>query len=207
VKLYLLLRNLCPLSYYIIVTGICELFPDKLYRMLLEVEANGEDEIIKFLPHGRAFLIKDHHRLVSDVLPRYFNEQKNGWNSFVRQLQLYGFLRCTSSTSMSSSGSSSIYYHELFLKGHSHLCKYMRRVGTPRSAFDRRRYKLPAGKDPNFDSMKPTTTLSATNTTVSNAAATLGPPKASVSSSAFASRVSSSHLSRSASSLSNNSSS
>lgn len=122
--------------------GICELFPDKLYRMLTELEAEGRSDIVSFLPHGRAFLVHKMDTFLKNILPKYFSEQSK-WSSFSRQLNLYGFLR------VSGGPDAGAYYHELFLKGHPNLCHYMRRVGAPKG-LDRRRYKLPEGKDPNF---------------------------------------------------------
>jgi len=127
--------------------GICELFPDKLHRMLSEIEQSGESDIISFLPHGRAFAVHNMKKFLEVILPRYFREQTK-WSSFSRQLNLYGFSR------ISSGPDSGAYYHELFLKGRPNLCHYMRRVGAP-TGVDRRRFKVPEGDDPDFNSMVP----------------------------------------------------
>jgi len=115
--------------------------------MLHELELSGEDDIVSWLPHGRAFLVKDMNRFMKLIVPRYFIEQTR-WSSFSRQLNLYGFLRVANGPDVGA------YYHELFLKGRPGLCNYMRRAGTPRN-FDRRRFKLPEGEDPDFYSMPP----------------------------------------------------
>jgi hypothetical protein len=36
---------------------INETFPHKLYRMLFEVEKKGQDDIVSFFPHGKAFIV------------------------------------------------------------------------------------------------------------------------------------------------------
>jgi len=123
-------------------------FPNKVYRMLQEARDQDEESIVSFLPHGRGFLVHDVSRFVSEIMPRYFPGQKR-WSSFGRQLNLYGFCRVTHGRDMGS------YYHELFLDGHPNLCRYMRRVGVPKDAVDRRRVKLPTGDDPNFYAMPP----------------------------------------------------
>jgi hypothetical protein len=88
--------------------GVTEPFPEKLHRMLSELEKEGKTNIASFLSHGRAFSIHDIETFVAEVMPRFFKQTK--WNSFARQLSLYGFIRIT--TGPDAGG----YYHELFLK-------------------------------------------------------------------------------------------
>jgi len=102
--------------------GVDELFPDKLYRVLQELEESGRDDIASFLPHGRAFRVHKMNRFLNEVLPKYFTRQSK-WKSFCRQCNLYGFVR------ISSGRDAGAYYHELFLKGRPTLCHYIRRVG------------------------------------------------------------------------------
>ena len=49
-------------------------------------------------------------KFCEDILPRYFRGLDR-WNSFTRQLHLYGFLR------VSSGLDTGAYYHPLFLRG------------------------------------------------------------------------------------------
>ena len=98
-----------------------------------------------WLPHGRAFVVKDQERLVKEILPKYFQGQTR-WGSFSRQLQLYGFQRVVSGPDHGA------HYSEMFLEGRPDLCRYMRRIGAPRG-LDRRTFKLPNGGDPNFYAM------------------------------------------------------
>jgi hypothetical protein len=128
--------------------GVSEPFPEKLCRMLSTAEQDGISHIVSFFSHGRAFGVYDMDRFVSDVMPKYFKQTK--WNSFARQLSLYGFLRITSGPDTGG------YYHELFLQGRPNLCRFMRRVGVPHGE-DRRRKSRPKNKkdvDPDFYSMK-----------------------------------------------------
>lgn len=67
--------------------GVSEPFPEKLHRMLREVEEEGLSEVVSFYSHGRAFGVHDMDRFVSEVMPKFFRQSK--WNSFARQLNLY----------------------------------------------------------------------------------------------------------------------
>ena len=122
-------------------------FPEKLHTMLKEMEEQGKTDIVSFYSHGRAFGVHDPDRFVEEIMPKFFKMGK--WNSFARQLNLYGFVRIT--TGPDAGG----YYHELFLKGRPTLCQHMRRVGVPQGT-DRRKNKAKSqGTDPDFYSMKP----------------------------------------------------
>jgi hypothetical protein len=115
--------------------GVAEPFPMKLYRMLQDVEEEGKSHIVSFYPHGRAFGIHDMNAFTDEILPKYFSKQSK-LVSFVRQLNLYGFLRIHSGLDMGG------YYHELFLKGRPELFPFMRRTGaTSKGKEDRRKCK------------------------------------------------------------------
>lgn len=127
--------------------GVTEPFPEKLHRMLLEIEKDGNGHIISFFPHGRAFGIHDTDAFEEKIMPKYYKQSR--LSSFQRQLNLYGFTRIVSGP---DSGG---YYHELFLKGRSALCTHMRRVGIPKGV-DRRKIKSTLNKkEPDFYSMRP----------------------------------------------------
>ena len=64
-------------------------FPLKLYRMLTDLEANGNEHIASFTPSGKAFRIHDRRAFLTEIAPQYFRIQK--YNSFKRQLYLYDF--------------------------------------------------------------------------------------------------------------------
>lgn len=128
--------------------GVTEPFPEKLHRMLLEIEKDGMGHIISFFPHGRAFGIHDTEKFEEKIMPKYFKQSR--LSSFQRQLNLYGFTRIVSGPDASG------YYHELFLKGRPALCTHMRRVGIPKGV-DRRKVKSAVinKKEPDFYSMRP----------------------------------------------------
>jgi len=116
--------------------------------MLKETEEAGKTDIVGFYPHGRAFGVFDMEKFVTEIMPKYFKQTR--WNSFARQLNLYGFLRIGSGPDAGG------YYHELFLKGRPTLCMHMRRVGVP-GGEDRRKFrpKTNGSPDPDFYNMKP----------------------------------------------------
>jgi hypothetical protein len=130
--------------------GVAEPFPQKLYRMLLQVEEQGKSHIVSFSPHGRAFAIHDIQAFTDEILPKYFDKQSK-LISFIRQLNLYGFVRIHAG--LDSGG----YYHELFLKGRPDLFSFMRRTGASHGKEDRRKRKdrqIPAIQ-PDFYAMQP----------------------------------------------------
>ncbi|GAX12074.1 hypothetical protein FisN_8Lh176 [Fistulifera solaris] len=95
-------------------------FPVVLHRLLTDATEEGFEEIVAWQPHGRAFLVHDHHRFVDEVMPKYFRQTR--FSSFQRQLSLYGFLRLT------KGADSGAYYNEWFLRGLPHLCAHMQRT-------------------------------------------------------------------------------
>eukprot|EP00752_Nemacystus_decipiens_P007356 g6578.t1 len=85
--------------------GAPQAFPSKLYEIL-----EGENpDIIGWTATGRGFEVRDHARLSSEVLGRFFKQDK--FSSFQRQLNLYGFRKITKG---SESGS---YQHPHFRRG------------------------------------------------------------------------------------------
>jgi hypothetical protein len=96
--------------------GVTQPFPGKLMEVLGRSDLA---EIIEWMPHGRAFLVKQPKAFASQVLPRFFKQSK--YLSFTRQLNLWGFKRITRGKDMGA------YYHEIFLRGRPHLAMRMKR--------------------------------------------------------------------------------
>jgi hypothetical protein len=69
--------------------GSNEPFPEKLYRLLVDAERNGNDSIISFTPDGCSFKIHRRELFIQTVSPTYFRQAKV--TAFVRQLNFYGF--------------------------------------------------------------------------------------------------------------------
>lgn len=96
-------------------------FPLKLHETLSEIERDGHDDIVGWLPHGRSFKIHKQQEFVQRILPKYFVMTKK--SSFLRQLNLYGFNRLSGVGPDQAS-----YYHEKFLRGMKFLCRRMQRI-------------------------------------------------------------------------------
>lgn len=106
--------------------GVIEPFPEKLHRLLLEVEITGRTDIISFVSEGRAFAIHKSDAFFRDIVPLYFKQSR--LSSFKRQLNLYGFELINSGPNRGA------YYHSLFQREKPQLCRRMRRVAVKVSA-------------------------------------------------------------------------
>ena len=100
--------------------GVTVPFPEKLHKMLSNIEEDGHGHVVSWQPHGRCFLVHKPKDFVKEIMPLYFKQTK--LTSFQRQLNLYGFCRLTFGQDRGG------YYHELFLKDRQFLCKRMIRT-------------------------------------------------------------------------------
>lgn len=95
-------------------------FPIKLHRILCRKQNEG---IIRWLPHGRSWIVLDIKAFEEKVIPNFFHHGK--YSSFMRQVNGWGFKR------ISKGPDSRSYCHELFLKGLPHVSLNMNRPTTP----------------------------------------------------------------------------
>lgn len=102
--------------------GAIEPFPEKLHRMLTEVEVTGRGHIISFVDNGKAFAIHKPNQFFKEIVPLYFRQSR--LSSFKRQLNLYGF------ELISNGPSRGAYFHELFQRDKPNMCRRMRRVAV-----------------------------------------------------------------------------
>ena len=102
--------------------GVIEPFPEKLHRLLIEVEACGRADVISFVANGRAFAIHKADVFFKEIVPLYFRQSR--LSSFKRQLNLYGFELINTGPARGG------YYHEMFVKERPELCRRMRRVAV-----------------------------------------------------------------------------
>jgi HSF-type DNA-binding len=102
--------------------GVIEPFPEKLHRLLSEVETAGRGDVISFVANGRAFAIHKPDKFFKEIVPLYFRQSR--LSSFKRQLNLYGFELINTGPARGG------YYHELFVRDSPELCRRMRRVAV-----------------------------------------------------------------------------
>lgn len=120
-------------------------FPLKLH-LILECVENGDSRLknaICWLPHGRAFHVRNHDLFAREVLPKYFKNCK--MSSFFRQINLYGFVRLTAGLDTGA------YYHEKFLRGKAFLTKHIIRTKVKGTKY---RAASAPQDEPNFYSMR-----------------------------------------------------
>jgi hypothetical protein len=77
--------------------------------MLEEMATVGEESIVSWQPHGRAFRVHLPDVFARNVMPRYFKKQTK-YKSFLRQLHIYGFHRICKGMDRGA------YYHDMFIR-------------------------------------------------------------------------------------------
>lgn len=95
-------------------------FPCVLHQLLKDSGSSGDESIVSWLPHGKAFRVHDTKAFVSDILPRYFAQSKI--TSFQRQLNLYCFSRIKYGKEKGS------YFHPYFLRDEPQLSERIIRM-------------------------------------------------------------------------------
>lgn len=95
-------------------------FPLKLYMMLDTLDAQGNRDVISWMPHGQGFIVHRQDAFATDIMPRFFRQTK--FSSFQRQLKMYSFQRISRGENVGG------YYHSCFLRGRPELCQSMSRT-------------------------------------------------------------------------------
>jgi len=122
--------------------GVVTPFPWKVHDMLEKADADGIEDIVCWIPHGRAFMVHRPQEFVEQVMPIWFSQTK--FASFQRQLNLYGFRRLTTGRDKGA------YFNQHFLRGERHLIQRMSRQKIKGTKV--RRAVVP-GMDPDFWNM------------------------------------------------------
>jgi hypothetical protein len=94
-------------------------FPWKLHDMLVDAKRGNFQDSISWVQDGRAFKVHKSNDFVEKVMPNYFDQTK--YESFRRQLNLYGFTR------VSRGKSRGIYSHPFFIQRDRSLCQNVSR--------------------------------------------------------------------------------
>jgi hypothetical protein len=76
--------------------------------MLEEMATTGDESIVSWQPHGKAFRVHQPDAFFRTVMPRYFKQTK--YKSFQRQLHIYGFHRITKGMDTGA------YFHCMFVR-------------------------------------------------------------------------------------------
>lgn len=97
-----------------------ESFPEKLYRMMEDMESEGRTDVISFSPSGTSLFIHRAETLSAEVLPRFFRHSSIA--SFKRQMRMYGFRK------ISQGPDEGAFSHKFFIKGRPDLAKQIRRT-------------------------------------------------------------------------------
>ena len=103
-----------------VARGILEPFPERLHRLLTEVEAAGHSDIVSFTEDKQTFKIHKPNEFFHKIVPVYFNQTR--LSSFKRQLNLYGFELIDHGKAKGG------YYHKLFMKDEPDLARQIRRI-------------------------------------------------------------------------------
>ena len=122
-------------------------FPWKVQEMLANVEKEGKNDIVSWLPHGKSFRVNKEQEFVASIMPSYFNQSK--FTSFTRQLYIYGFQKVQDGPDKGA------FFHKQFIRSNKSLCLSMRRKKDkplqkqpdPTSAFINSRNLLAAGQN------------------------------------------------------------
>lgn len=118
-----------------VARGVLEPFPERLHRLLSEVEAAGLSDVISFTEDGTAFRIHKPEDFFRKVVQVYFKQTR--LSSFKRQLNLYGF------ELIDHGRSKGAYYHSLFLRNRPDLARQIRRVDNKTASRDKMRRSAP----------------------------------------------------------------
>ena len=97
------------------------IFPEKLHKLLLDLEASNQTHIASFTPSGRAFQVHDEEVFLNDVLSKHFRIKT--MTSFRRQLYLYSFTKYRE-------GNVSGYVHPYFQRDHPEWLSSIHRTYT-----------------------------------------------------------------------------
>nr|WEL12805.1 heat shock factor 1 [Halisarca dujardinii] len=104
-------------------------FIPKLWNL---VDQPSYQSLISWTKDGRSFVVHNDHEFAHQVLPRYF--KTTNFNSFVRQLNLYGFRKVSKIDRGSIMTAGSVepleFFHTNFRRGHSELIHLIQRKTT-----------------------------------------------------------------------------
>ena len=111
--------------------------------MLEEVATAGDESIVSWQPHGKAFRVHQPDAFARTVMPRYFKQQTK-YKSFLRQLHLYGFDRIKKGMDRGA------YFHSMFTRENKSISLRMsyQKIKGKKSSLDALDHR--AARNPDF---------------------------------------------------------
>jgi hypothetical protein len=87
------------------------------FQLMEILDDRNTNDIVTWLPHGKAFIIYKKKKFASEVLPAHFKQSK--FTSFTRKLNRWGFSRVTRGPETGA------YFHKFFQRDDPRLCLQM----------------------------------------------------------------------------------
>jgi hypothetical protein len=100
-------------------------FRDKLYDLMMDATSSGNIDIVSWSSDGKLFVVHDHARFASELLPTYFGHDK--MRSLDRQLHYWSFEQVNSTKITNKSFGGKSWKHPFFQKGRRDLLKHIER--------------------------------------------------------------------------------
>jgi hypothetical protein len=94
--------------------------PEDLRAMLRDAQEEGNESIVSWLPHGRAFKVHNKHLFVQNILKRYFKATK--YTYFSDTVRIWGFARLKD-----KGRDKGAYFHRYFVKDRPSLTRHLSR--------------------------------------------------------------------------------
>ena len=111
--------------------------------MLEEKAATGDESIVSWQPHGKAFRVHQPNAFTSIIMPQYFKQQKK-YKSFQRQLNIYGFQRIGKGLDAGA------YFHPMFIRNQKSMSLRMSCQKIKGNQFTNKTVDHHAAGDPDF---------------------------------------------------------
>ena len=92
-------------------------FPMLLYKIL---DQDEHPSVVSWCLDSQNFIVYNRKKFQDELMPQYF--QSSSWQSFLKQLNVYGFRRATKSRDLT------VYYHKDFIQNKPGLINKIKRV-------------------------------------------------------------------------------
>lgn len=110
----------------------------RLRVMLNDAPREGNQFVVSWLPHGKAFMIHDRSNFSDSIMPKYF---KSKFTSFRQSLRNHGFAQMGG-----NSWDEGAYYHKLFIRDQPLLCQGLTQEQMKKAMPE----WIPVADEPNF---------------------------------------------------------